>query len=69
MARILPFLALADQPHDTSLLGCGNCGHLWVGVWLHVLKVSDLQCPKCFVVGRAIVDPVRESPEERYPCS
>jgi len=57
----LPFVPLADQPHNTALLGCAACGHLWQGVWPSRTPVTALVCPQCGVVGRAIIDPPRSA--------
>jgi hypothetical protein len=58
---ILPFVPLAEQPHDTALLGCDVCGRTWVGVWPSRTQLVRLQCPYCLVVGRAVVNPPRAS--------
>lgn len=61
MAVVLPFVALAEQPHDTAVLGCNGCGHLWVGVWPSRTAVRQFACPSCGIVGSAVIDPPRDA--------
>lgn len=66
---VLKFVPLSEQPHNTSVLGCGACGHYWVGVWPAKTQVSLLECPRCHVQGQALIDPPRnaDDPVEGQP--
>lgn len=61
MADVLPFVPLAEQPHNSGVLGCGKCGHYWAGVWPVRTAVRMLQCPRCGIQGMTLENPPRNA--------